>query len=220
LTTTARPSTAKKANAKVVKQPVAPVAEESQVPAPEKEANAQTGVQPAYLGYLHARKGLANAFRGRQRQDEQAYEDSQRRYRAHEDAIDRALRVREKAEREALELYRATIDSAVAKASGEYRDRMRQALAECRMATDGAWKASMETSAVMTGVFEGDRPVQPDEKPEAGSRLARIGSTIKDDMRLFKVGCLVVAGGVSRRLKRLVRRDGKRAEAGAVESRP
>jgi hypothetical protein len=220
LTTTARPAIPKKASARATKQPAAPVAEEASVPVSEEDPGVQTGVQPAYLSYLRARKGVANAFKGRQRQDDQAYEDSQRRYQAYEEAIDEALKARQKAEREAADLYRAAVDSAVEKASGEYRNRMRQALAECKSATDSAWKASMETSFGMTGVFESDRLVQKEEKPESSSRWARFGSNLRDDMVMFKKGCLVVARRGSHSLKRLVRRDGKRTEAGAVESQP
>ena len=220
MTTTARPAIPKKASTRATKQPAAPVAEEAPVPVSEEDPGVQTGVQPAYLSYLRARKGVANAFRGRQRQDDQAYEDSQRRYQAYEEAIDKALKARQKAEREAADLYRAAVDSAVEKASGAYRNRMRQALAECKSATDSAWKASMGTSFSMTGVFESDRLVQKEEKPESSSRWARFGSNVRDDMVMFKKGCLVVARRGSHALKRLVRRDGKRTEAGAVESHP
>ena len=218
MTTTARPATPRKAGPRATKQTVAPVAEESPVPIPQEEPGVPTGVQPAYVSYLHARKGVANAFRGRQREDDQAYEDSQRRYQEYQDAMDEALKARQKAEKEALELYRAAVDNAVEKASGEYGSRMRQALADCKTATDSAWKASMETSFGMTGVFESDRLIHKDEESAAGSRLARLKSNLKDDLVMFKKGSLVVARRVSQTAKRLVRRDSKPAEASAVES--
>ncbi len=220
MTTTARPATPKKTAPRAAKQPVATVPEQPPAPVPEQDPGAPTGVQPAYVSYLHARKGVANAFRGRQREDDQAYEDSQRRYQEYQDAMDEALKARQKAEKEALELYRASVDSAVEKASGEYRSRMRQALVDCKTATDSAWKAAMVTSADMTGVFESDRLTRKDEESADGSRLARLKSNLNEDLVMFKKGSLVVARRVSQTTKRLVRRDSKPAAASAVESPP
>ena len=56
-----------------------------------------------------------------------------------------------------MDVYRQDVDKSVDKASLAYKDKMKQALAECKLRVIDAWKSSMETSARMTGVFEEER---------------------------------------------------------------
>ena len=126
---------------------------------PVKEA-----IPPAYRSYLEARKGLAEAFKGRERQDQEAYRDAERRYQLCEEAIEKAMKVREKAELDALDAYREAVGTAVDKASQVYKDKMKQARIECKQRVTDAWRSSMETSARMTGVFEEDRNMRKEEQ--------------------------------------------------------
>ena len=115
------------------------------------------GVRPAYSTYLEARKGLAEAFKQRVRQDQEAYREAEQRYQLCEEAIEMAIKVREKAELDALDAYREDVDKAVNKASQAYKDKMKQARIECKQRVMDAWRDSIETSAQITGFFEQDR---------------------------------------------------------------
>jgi hypothetical protein len=127
---------------------------------------AQAGIQLAYDDYLKARKRLANAFKGREFQDREAYINASWRYRIYEKAMEKAVKDREKAEREALNIYLNTVDKALLHASEEFRDRMIQALRECRHKTEQAWQASIETSADMTYVFQNDVSIPVTEEED------------------------------------------------------
>jgi hypothetical protein len=116
----------------------------------------EPGIRPAYYAYLEARRGLEKAFEGREHEDDEAYKDAQRRYQLCEEAMERAMKEREKAERDALDIYRETVDKAVKNASYAYRERMKQALSECEHKMEQVWRTSWETSAEMTKVFHSD----------------------------------------------------------------
>ena len=115
------------------------------------------GVRPAYRTYLEARKGLAEAFKQRVRQDQEAYRQAEQRYQLCEEAIEMAIKVREKAEMDALDAYREDVDKAVNQASQAYKDKMKQARIECKQRVMDAWRDSIETSTQITGFFEQDR---------------------------------------------------------------
>ena len=77
------------------------------------------GFRPAYHtyhAYLEARKGLEEAFKQRERQDQEASRESERRHQLCEQAIDLANRVREKAKRDAQAVYGEDVDKAIYKA--------------------------------------------------------------------------------------------------------
>jgi hypothetical protein len=114
-------------------------------------------VPTAYNTYVGAQKALGVAFKGKNRQDRQAYKEAERRYHAYDDAINRALRARERDEQEALEVYKKTVERAVGRAAEAYRDSLKEALRTCRRATQQAWKDSGETSEQMEDFFFGDR---------------------------------------------------------------
>jgi len=127
------------------------------------ESVAAAGIQLAYDEYLKARKRLSNAFRGREFQDREAYVSAEWRYRIYEEAMEKAVKAREKAEREALNIYLNSVDRALLQASEEFRERMMQALRECRHKTEQAWQSSIETSTDMTYVFQNDVSILPSE---------------------------------------------------------
>jgi hypothetical protein len=113
-----------------------------------------SAIQPAYQAYLEGRKALAQAFRSRERHDQEAYREAERRYRLCEEAIDKAMTLREKAEQDASETYRDDVDKAVDKASQGYKDETKRALIECKQRVMDAWRSSMETPSQMTDVCE------------------------------------------------------------------
>ncbi len=80
-----------------------------------------------------------------------------------EEEVEKAMKARERAETDALLAYRQDVDKALDRASQAYKERLRQALGECRASVIEAWRSSMETSARMSGVFEDDRTVSDAE---------------------------------------------------------
>jgi hypothetical protein len=114
----------------------------------------KTALLPAYRTYLEGRKGLAQAFKEREYRDQEAYKDVERRYHLCQEAIDKAVRMREKAELDASDTYREDVDRVFDKASQSYKDKTRQALIECKQKVMDAWRSSTEASGEMTGVCE------------------------------------------------------------------
>ncbi len=100
-----------------------------------------------------------------------------------EEEIEKAMQARQKAEVEALLSYRQEVDKALDKASQVYKERVKQALAECKKSVMAAWKTSMETSARMAGVFEGDNSTATDESANAlsdrNTRVREWGNEIR-----------------------------------------
>jgi hypothetical protein len=140
----------------------------TQPPTDEREtgygAGEQPGIEPAFQAYLHSRKSLANAFRGRARSDKQAYEYAVQRYEVYERAVEQAVKDREMAERDALIAYAETLALAGERASAEYHQRMKQALKECRQTVEQAWRGAEDTSGTVTCVFAGDEGVGPQNR--------------------------------------------------------
>jgi transketolase len=156
MTTAAKQQQTKKGATKAVGETTGHTAEASETVASHFDG-VEPEIRPAYRAYIEAQRGLAKAFRGRERQGQEAYKDAERRYQVCEEAIERAMKVREKAERDALDIYRETVDSAVKKASDAYREKMRQALRDCKQTIEQTWRASMDTSAAeMTMIFHSD----------------------------------------------------------------
>jgi len=219
MATTTKQTDSRRSAVKAFRQPAAPAAEVPQESSVDGPATPRPGVKPAYLTYLNARKGLATAFRGRQLRDKEAYENAQQCYQAYQQAMDNAVKAKEKAEREALGLYRATVDSAVDKASQEYRERMRQASIQCKKGIDDAWKASMETSTTMAGIFENDEVLPP--RGESEQSAGGPASLIRRAASLLvtaKKGWALVARRSAAAVKRLVAGNGKRTKESAVDA--
>ncbi len=125
-------------------------------------------VAPAYRTFLEARRSLAQAFKDREYRDQEAYKDAERRYRACAEMMDTANRTREKAELDAADEYRDTVDKTIERATEFYREKTKQALAECRQTVMEAWKQSRESVSQPTPVCEEaiERAMKVREKTE------------------------------------------------------
>lgn len=131
----------------------------SQIPEPGETATGDSGelkitLGLAYRTYLEGRKNLAQAFKERSQQDQEAYRDAEQRYRLCEEAMEKAMKVRERAEIYASDAYREDLDKAVDNASRAYKDRTKQVMIDCKQRIMEAWRSSTETSTPMTGVCE------------------------------------------------------------------
>jgi hypothetical protein len=85
-------------------------------------------VQPAYRTYLEARKVLAEAFRHREYLDQEACREAERQYQLTKEAIEMAIKVRERAEHDALVAYTEKVDKAVNKVSQIYKEAIEMAI--------------------------------------------------------------------------------------------
>lgn len=217
MTTTRQPDS-KKPGVKGAKQSSAPFSIEPSVATAPDQPVPNPGVQPAYLDYLQARKGLATAFRGRQLYDKQAYDDSQRCYQSYEQAIENAFKTRQKAEREALAIYRSAVDSAVEKAAQEYRERMREASSQCKKTTDDSWKASMQTSGAMADIFNNDQTLPQVDSSRSSSPVKNVVASFGRGLIAVKNGAVSLAGRTAGSVKRFFFGNGKPAKDKAVDA--
>jgi hypothetical protein len=99
----------------------------------------QGEVRIAYQTYVEAQKTLLSAFQEQEQRAENAYRNTERRYRAYEEIIDKAFKNREILDNAALESYRKTVEKAVA----VYRETLKHALELCKQTTDQAWQSSI-----------------------------------------------------------------------------
>jgi len=165
----------------------------SQEETTEETAEAQAGIRLAYDEYLSARKRLADAFRGRECQDREAYVSAAWRYRVYEEAMQKAEKAREKSERQALNIYLKTVDKALGRASEDLRERMIEALRECRRKTEEAWQSSIEISTDMTYVFQNDVNIQETEsRPWIHKKINTGGKSIRKIVRTWMKGLSVL----------------------------
>ena len=108
----------------------------------------------AFQTYLEGRKNLAQAFKERGQHDQEAYRDAEQRYRLCEETIEKAMKVRERAELYASDVYREDVAKGVDSAARAYDDKTKQLLVECKQRVMEAWRSSTETSAPMASVCE------------------------------------------------------------------
>ena len=153
MTTDVGQSDSRSITAEPVPQPVGPV--EGQAGG-DSHKEALTEVPLAYSAYEGARKRLGDAFKGRTHHDRHAYKEAARRYQAYEIAMSKALRTRERAEQQALDVYRRNVERAIESAGAVYRESLLQALVTCRREIQQAWMASAENSEEMRSIFHGD----------------------------------------------------------------
>ena len=110
----------------------------------EKELNpivkAKDEIKETYNSHVKAQKEFENAFRQLNKKDQEAYEIFEQKYQAYEEAIQKAFKVREAAELEALTAYQANVE----RAAEYYRRAMKSALQECKAATEEARKELLE----------------------------------------------------------------------------
>jgi hypothetical protein len=130
-----------------------------QIPTPEEKAAGDSGEVKntlgfAYQTYLEGRRNLALAFKERGQHDQEAYRAAEERFQLCKEAIDRAMKVRERAELYASDVYREDVAKAFDLASRVYQDRTKQVLTECKQKVMEAWKSSTENSAPMTSFCE------------------------------------------------------------------
>ncbi len=85
-------------------------------------ARVKEGVQPVYYDYIERGKALAEGFKQREPQVQEASREVEQRYQLSKEAIEIAIKVREKAEQDALVAYREELDKAVNKASQVHKD--------------------------------------------------------------------------------------------------
>ena len=148
----------------------------------ERAVGEHAGIQPAFRAYVQSRKGLASAFRKRARHDREAFVDAEKKLHAYEEAMQRAITEREEAEQQALKCYAEALCRSEAKASEEYRQRMRQALTQCRVAIEQAWNASVATSEDVTAVFASDSTVPlPLSRPVRTSPVRTVVATTRSN---------------------------------------
>lgn len=134
--------------------------------APEVDliAVTQSEVRIAYQGYVQSQKALLSAFQEQETRAENDYKNTERRYRAYEEIIDKAFKNREIMDNKALELYRKTVENA----GIVYRERINQTLQLCKQTTEQAWQYSIRAY----------KPVQP-------SPLARLKLAIRSIRDFF-----------------------------------
>ena len=99
----------------------------------------QSEVRIAYQANVESQKALLSAFKEQEKWAENAYKNTERRYRAYEEIIDKAFKDREKMDNAALDLYR----KAVEEAGAVYRETLKHSLQICKQTTDQAWQSSI-----------------------------------------------------------------------------
>ena len=99
----------------------------------------QSEVRIAYQASVESQKALLSAFKEQEQWAENAYKNTERRYRAYEEIIDKAFKDREKMDNAALDLYRKTVEEAGA----VYRETLKHTLQMCKQTTDQAWQSSI-----------------------------------------------------------------------------
>jgi hypothetical protein len=108
--------------------------------APEIQENpmvkAQSKIRQTFLECEEAQKDFENAFRNQERDNYEAFLNSEKKYEAYQNAIEAAFKNREMAEQEALEGYRKSIQNA----GVVYIEAMRKALGDCKESTEQAGK--------------------------------------------------------------------------------
>jgi type I site-specific restriction endonuclease len=97
----------------------------------------QSEVRIAYQANVESQKALLSAFKEQEQWAENAYKNTERRYRAYEDIIDKAFKNREIMDNAALDLYRKTVEAA----GTVYRETLKHTLQICKQTTDQAWQS-------------------------------------------------------------------------------
>ena len=155
MATTVNQQETKKAAAKTVGQAMEVTGEDTPK-APNPFDEVQVRARMAYRSYREAQSDVANAYRERDRQDQEAFKEVEREaYKNYGKAIEKALRAREKAEQDADEGCKRVKE----KASQVYEEAIKQALTACKGTIDEGWKVSRETSEQMWTLFQTDNTV-------------------------------------------------------------
>ena len=102
-------------------------------------AETQSEVRIAYQANVESQKALLDAFKEQEQWAENAYKNTERRYRAYAEIMDKAFKNREIMDNAALDLYRKTVEEAGA----VYRETIKHTLQICKQTTDQAWQSSI-----------------------------------------------------------------------------
>jgi hypothetical protein len=85
-----------------------------------------------------------------------------------EEAVDKAMKARERTEMDALDAYRHDVDRAIERSSQYCRDSISRAMTECGHRVLDAWDQSMQNSASVAGIFDQDKAL--DTRPAREGR--------------------------------------------------
>jgi hypothetical protein len=115
-----------------------------------------------------------------------------------EEAVEKAMKAREKTEMDALDAYRQDVDRAIERSSRYYGDSISRAMTECGQRVLDAWDQSMQNSASVAGVFDQDKAFDPrptregrDWTGQASNKMAgsyrRVLAAVRSMVRRLKV---------------------------------
>jgi hypothetical protein len=94
----------------------------------------QAKIRQTYQEYIDAQTDFENAFKEREKEDQLAHKESEKKYKVYEIALETAFKHRETAEQRALDDYQKTVENTRA----IYAEAMNTALADCKKATEQA----------------------------------------------------------------------------------
>jgi hypothetical protein len=114
-----------------------------------------------------------------------------------EEAVDKAMKVRERTEMDALDAYRKDVDRAIERSSQYYRDRVSRAMTECGQRVLDAWDRSMQNSASVAGIFDQDKALDARTMRERRDWTGHVGSKMVGSYRRV----LAAVRSMVRRLK-------------------
>jgi len=177
------------------------------IPKPVETAAGDSGevrntLGTAYQTYLEGRKNLAQAFKERGQHDQEAYRGAEQRYQLCQETIEKAMKVRERAELYASDVYREDVAKAIDNASRSYNDKTKQLLIECKQKVMEAWRSSTETSAPTASVCEEavEKAMKTREKAELDAldvykedvdkAIERASRTYKDSLKQALAECM------------------------------
>jgi hypothetical protein len=92
-----------------------------------------------------------------------------------EEAVDKAMKVRERTEMDALDAYRQDVDRAIERSSQHYKDRISRAMTECGQRVLDAWDQSMQNSASVAGIFDQDKALDARPTREGRDWTGQVG---------------------------------------------
>jgi hypothetical protein len=93
-----------------------------------------------------------------------------------EEAVDKAMKARERTEMDALESYRQDVDRTIERSSQYYRDSISRAMTECEQRVLDAWDQSMRNSASFAGIFDQDKALDTRTTREGRDWTGRLGN--------------------------------------------
>jgi hypothetical protein len=114
-----------------------------------------------------------------------------------EEAVDKAMKARERTEMDALDAYRQDVDRAIERSSQYYRDSISRAMTECGHRVLDAWDQSMQNSASVAGIFDQDKALDTRPTREGRDWTGQVGHKMVGSYRRV----LAAVRSMVRRLK-------------------